>query len=180
MEPFAWPLCVCTVFLILGLVFLFRHHDDVSRLLGRTRHIGKGGLTTSDTAALATQTETKDIAKPSAAEELLRQFDNQLLVEAEGLITSFLNEKQIFDPKERERVLTRYLASSNIISRFDGVYSSIFGSQLQALQMLNQRAPSGVPTTELEGWYQVGVATATHMYGPNGENYPSRYSGRSF
>jgi hypothetical protein len=49
MAPFAWPLCVCVLFLILGLVFLFRHQDDISHLLSRTKHIGKSGLTTSDT-----------------------------------------------------------------------------------------------------------------------------------
>jgi hypothetical protein len=150
---------------------MFRHREDISRLLGRTKHIGKSGLTTSDTAALATQTEAKDVAKPSAAEELLRSFDNQLLVEQEVLITAFLNEKGIVDPHERDRVLTRYLASSNILRRFDAIYSGIFGSQLQALHMLNQRAPEGVPTSDLEGWYQVGVATSPHMYGASGENF---------
>jgi hypothetical protein len=171
MAPFAWPLCVCVLFLILGLVFLFRHQDDISHLLSRTKHIGKSGLTTSDTAALATQTDTKDVTKPSAAEELLRGFDNQLLVEQEAIITDFLNEKQITEPRERERVLTRYLASSYIVNRFEALNTSIFGSQLQALQMLNQKIGTVVPTAELEGWYQVGVATSPHMYGPSGENY---------
>jgi hypothetical protein len=171
MEPFAWPICVCAVSLILGLFFLLRHREDISHLLSRTKHIGKSGLTTSDTSALATQTEAKDVTKPSAAEELLRGFDNQLLVEQEGLITDFLNEKQITDPKERDRVLTRYLASSYIVNRFEALNTNIFGSQLQALQMLNQKVGTAVPTVELEGWYQVGVATAPQMYGPNGENY---------
>jgi hypothetical protein len=171
MSSFAWPLCVCAMILILGLVLIFRHHDDLSRLIGRTKHIGKGGITTSDTAALATQTETKDVTKPSAADELLRSFDNQLLVEQEGIITNFLDEKKVLDPRERERVLTRYLASSYIVNRFEAVYSGIFGSQLQALQMLNQNPGVGLSTTTLEGWYQVGVAGYPHMYGANGENY---------
>lgn len=121
--------------------------------------------------ALATQTDTKDVAKPSAADELLRSFDNQLLVEWEGIITSFLNEKQILDHGERERVLKRYLASSYIVNNFEAIYAGIFGSQLQALQMLNQNPGNGLPTTTLEGWYQVGVAGFPHVYGTNGENY---------
>jgi hypothetical protein len=171
MPSFAWPLCVCGTILILGLVLMFRHRDDLSRLIGRTKHIGKGGITTSDATSLATQNDTKDVGKPSAADELLQAFDNQLLVEQEGIISNFLDEKQVLDPRERGRVLTRYLASAYIVGRFEAIYSSIFGSQIQALQMLNQSPGVGLPTTTLEGWYQVGVAGFPNMYGPNGENY---------
>ena len=135
MSAFAWPICVCLTVLILGLVILLRHHEAISRFIDRTKHIGNAGLTTSDTTALANQAEMKDlIAKPSAPDELLKSFDNQLLVEQEHLITVFLDEKSIQNPTERERVLTRYLASSYIVNRFEGIYSSIFGSQLRACQ----------------------------------------------
>jgi hypothetical protein len=81
MSAFAWPICVCFTVLILGLVILFRYRDAISRFIDRTKHIGKAGVTTSDSTALATQTEVKDtFEKPSAADELLKSFDNQLLV----------------------------------------------------------------------------------------------------
>lgn len=171
MPAFAWPFSVCALILVLGLVILFQHRDAIGRFIDRTKHIGKAGVTTSDTTAIATQTETKDIAKPSAADDLLRSFDNQLLVEQESLIVNFLNERNILDSKDRERVLTRYLASSYLVNRFEAVYAGIFGSQLQALQMLNQSAAAGLSTAALEGWYNIGVAGHPHLYGNNGENY---------
>jgi hypothetical protein len=120
---------------------------------------------------MATQTDTRDVAKPSAADELLKSFDNQLLVEQEKLISDFLSEQRVVDSRERERVLTRYLASSYLVSRFEAVYMGIFGSQLQAIQMLNQKPGVGMPTEAVEGWYKVGVAGYPELYGKNGEHY---------
>ncbi len=170
MSAFAWPVCVCLTILILGLVILTRHHEAIGRFIDRTKHIGKAGVTTSDSTALATQTEVKDLAaKPSAADELLKTFDNQLLVEQEKLITDFLKEKNIQSSAERERVLTRYLASSYLINRFEGIYSGIYGSQLRALEMLNQSAPNGLPFAAVKAWYEVGKGTYPSLYGENGE-----------
>ena len=169
MSAFAWPISVCSTILILGLVILFRYHDAISRFIDRTKHIGKAGVTTSDSTALATQTGAKDTAvKPSAADELLHEFDNRLLVEQEKIITDFLNEKNIQNSTERERVLTRYLASSYILARFEGVYSTIFGSQLRALEMLNASAPNGLPLAAVEAWYEVGKAGYPRIYVENG------------
>ncbi len=170
MSAFAWPICVCLTVLILGLVILFRHHEAIGRFIDRTKHIGKAGVTTTDSTALATQTDVKEaVAKPSAADELLKSFDNKLLVEQETLITDFLNEKNVHSAVERERVLTRYLASSYIINRFEGIYSSIFGSQLRALEMLNASVPNGLPLVAVEAWYEVGKAGYPSLYGENGE-----------
>jgi hypothetical protein len=170
MSSFAWPLCICLTVLILGLVILFRHHAAISRFIDRTKHIGKAGVTTSDATALATQTEVKDtFEKPSAADELLKSFDNQLLVEQENLIKNFLKDKNIQSSAERERVLTRYLASSYLVNRFEGIYSGIFGSQLRALETLNESAPNGLPFAAVEAWYEFGKAGNPNLYGANGE-----------
>jgi hypothetical protein len=170
MSVFAWPLCVCLTLLILGLFIIFRHRDEISRFIDRTKHIGKAGVTTSDTTALATQSEVKEpIAKPSAADELLKTFDNQLLVEQEKLITDFLDDKNVHDHGERDRVLIRYLASSYIVNRFESVYHGIFGSQMRALEMLNESAPHGLPVATIVAWYELGKAGYPSLYGENGE-----------
>lgn len=167
MEYFAWPLCVCGTLLILGLVVIFWYREEIGRLIDRTKSIGRGGLATTDAATMATiQQEAKEaVDKPSAADELLKSFDNQLLVEQENLIANFLNEKNIKSAAERERVLTRYLASSYIISRFEGIYQTIWGSQLRALEMLNASVPDGLPLVAVEPWYEVGKANYPAMYG---------------
>ena len=94
--------------MIFGLVLILRHSKEIGRLIDRIKSIGKGGLATTDSTALATtQEEVREApAKPSAADELLKSFDNQLLVDQEKIITDFLNEQNVHSPSERERVLT--------------------------------------------------------------------------
>lgn len=170
MSAFAWPICVCLTILILGLVVLYRHHDAIGRFIDRTKHIGKAGVTTSDSTALAAQSEAKEAtAKPSEADELLKTFDNQLLVEQEEIITDFLERRNIHGNAERERVLTRYLASAYIVNRFEQIYYGIFGSQLRALEMLNASAPLGLPIATVVAWYELGKAGYPNLYGENGE-----------
>jgi hypothetical protein len=169
MSAFAWPVCLCLVVLILGLVVLFQHRVPIAKLIDRTRHIGKSGVTTSDETAIATQTDPKNLTNPSPAAEILKAFDNQLLVEQEGLITGWLDKSNVSNPAERERILTRYLASTTLSSRFEGIYYGIFGSQLKALEMLNQSVPDGLPIIAMEAWYEFGKTANASLYGPNGE-----------
>ena len=170
-EAFAWPLCTSGAVLLLGLAIVVRHRDAIDRFIDRTKHVGRSGVTASDGSALATQEDVKDTAKPSAGDELLKSFDNQLLLEQENLIAGFLTERNIADPRERERVLTRYLASAQLANRFEAIYGGIFGTQLQALHILNQAVPNGMLPAALEGWYKIGVAANPHIYGTNGERY---------
>lgn len=170
MPAFAWPICICVTVLVLGLFLLYRHHDAIDRFIDRTRHVGRAGVTTSDTTALAAQSEAKEpVAKPSAANELLKSFDNQLLVEQEKLIADFLEQRNIRGDDERVRVLTRYLASSYIVTRFEDIYHGIFGSQLRALEMLNASAPHGLPIATVVAWYELGKAGYPSLYGENDE-----------
>jgi hypothetical protein len=167
-EYLAWPLCISVMLLILGLVFIFRYSKEIGRLIDRIKSIGKSGMATVDTSELATKQGEEVVqaaaAEPSAVSKVLQIFDNQLLVEQENLITSWLNGQNINDPTERERVLTRYLASVNLTSRFEAVYNSIFGTQLRALETLNITAPGGVPLAAVEVWYETGRANYPVMY----------------
>ena len=90
-------------------------------------------------------------------------------MEQEKLITNFLTEKNIQNSAERERVLTRYLASSYLVNRFEGIYSGIFGSQLRALEVLNESAPNGLPFAAVVAWYEFGKAGNPGLYGADGE-----------
>jgi hypothetical protein len=83
----AWPICVCGAVLIALLIF----KKEISRLIDRIRKISKQGV---DADSLVAPQEVATVAKPSSADELLRSFDNQLLLEQENLITQFLDERK--------------------------------------------------------------------------------------
>ncbi|MGA2476481.1 MAG: hypothetical protein ABSF73_07650 [Terriglobia bacterium] len=79
MTAFAWPACVCLALLIFGVFFVRRFQKEIGHFIERTKRITKEGVEAGSTS-IATQ-EVEDIAKPSPADDLLRSFDNQLLVE---------------------------------------------------------------------------------------------------
>jgi hypothetical protein len=167
MEHFAWPICVCAVLLILGFTFLILHNKEIGRLIDRTRSIGKEGVQADAASALATtrQEEAKETTpNTSAVDELLKTFDNQLLVEQEAYITKLLNDGGVKKPEDREQVLTRYLAWCYIVIRFESLFQSIFCSQLNALALLNSTAPDGLPFAALEPWYEVGKTAYPAIY----------------
>jgi hypothetical protein len=134
----SWPL----VGLILGLVAIFVFRKPLTRLLDRTRRIGKTGLETDG--------QPKDLQQPvgaSASEELRRLFDNALLVQREERIRAELQRLTFNDTTEREGFLIRILAAASIVQSFEQIYATIWGSQLSALQFLNSAGAAGVPVT---------------------------------
>lgn len=150
-----WP----AVGLILGLVALFVFRTPLTRLLDRTRRIGRQGLDASDEPA-----DSKLQIKPSAHDELRLFFDNALLVQREGQIQTELQRLNFKDATEREKFLIRLLASASIVQQFERIYSIIWGSQLGALQFLNSAGVTGVEPVALTAWYEQAAAQYADAY----------------
>lgn len=162
MAALAWPLCISTALLVFAVIFVYMFRKEISRFIDRTQKITKEGVE-AGTSDIATQ-QIKAVAKPSPADQLLQHFDNQLLVEQEDIIRKYLEEMQIHNPAEEERVLIRYLASSYIVQKFENVYYNIWGSQLRALHLLNESAPQGIVLQALEPWYELGKTVEPNWY----------------
>lgn len=65
-------------------------------------------------------------------------------------------------PAERENVLVRHLAAAWMILAFEATYNTIWGSQLLALQALNESR--GLSRDAIIVWYQYGVATSPERF----------------
>ena len=74
MQLLAWPVVV----LILGIIVILVFKKPLERLIDRTQKVGKGGLEAGSAIQIA-----PDQQRPSRGDELLRQFDNALLVKRE-------------------------------------------------------------------------------------------------
>jgi hypothetical protein len=110
---------------------------------------------------------TQEVKGPEQTEELLKDFDNQLLLVQENIIRdSYL--KNVNDPATRERVLVRHFASACIVFAFESTYNSIWGSQLQALRALNESGANGLPEADVKVWYDVAMQLFAARYA----NYP--------
>ena len=153
----AWP----AVVLIVALVALFLFRAPFAALITRTKKVGKSGLETFDGQPPQPTEEKKGV------DEFFRGFDSPLLVEAEQLIITDLKERKIETPGDRERMLIRALASTNIVLHFERVYGLLWASQLACLRYLNPRQ-EGTEVTELIPLYELGKAEYPSWY----ENYP--------
>src|SRR5713101_1066156 len=100
MEFLAWPAAA----LVLGLVALFSLRKPLIRLIDRTKKIGKLGLE-------ATEQPPGEAITASPGHELMKAFDNALVVEQEGRILADLDRLKVPTGADRERVLVRYLAA---------------------------------------------------------------------
>lgn len=108
MEFLAWP----GVALILGIVAIFVFRQPLTRFLDRAERIGRRGIQ----AAAGAQTGGVEV-RPSPADELLKAFDNALLLEREKFIRAELDRLHISPGADRERVLVRLLAGPSLGSR---------------------------------------------------------------
>ena len=149
MEFLAWP----AVAVVLGLVGIFAFKRPLERLIDRTQKVGKGGLEAG--GAIQAAAEQQPLSK---AEDLLKDFDNTLLVKREAEIRTWLEEAKLPLGGERERLLVRYLAGLSLITTFDKIYSLIWGSQIAVLQFLNSAGPSGVDPEFLRPWFDQAAA----------------------
>ena len=151
-----WPV----VGLVLGLVAIFIFRQPVTRLLDRTRRIGKTGLEAGD--------QPKELSQPvgaSAAEDLRRLFDNALLIQREEMIRRELAQLTFRDTTEREAFLVRVLAAASIVQSFEQIYRSIWGSQIGALQFLNSANLGGVDPNQVRPWYDQAAGRDPELYG---------------
>lgn len=152
-KAIAWPTVV--------LIVLFVFRDSLKKLLERATEVGPGGIK----AAPPKQEIGKDLplVTPASADDLLKEFDNKLLVESEKIITDFLSSSHL-EGAEREKVLVRNLAGLAITQRFERIWFWIWGSQLKALNALNSIKPNGLPIEGLREFYESGKSTTPEFY----------------
>jgi len=156
-SALVWPIVV----LIIAIVVIILFRIEISRLIARTKSVGKGGLETFENQPTQPRDEKKGI------EKFLQTYDNRLLLEAEELVLRDLSEKEIDLPADREKALIRSLASTSITLHFERIYSLIWASQLAFLRFLNSR-DQGADVTDIEPFYESGKRDKPVWF----ENYP--------
>ena len=149
LEVFVWPGTVIVIAVIAMLLF----RKSFERFLDRVKKIGKTGIY----AAVGAQETAKSEVGPSAADELARLFDNQLLVQREDLIRTELVRIVGADQTQKEKFLLRIIAAQTLVQQFETTYRIIWGSQLNALEITNT-TPDGVPLGFIETLYNQATA----------------------
>lgn len=155
MEVFAWPLVV----FLLGVIGMFFFKRPIQRLIDRAEKVGKGGIQARALPEQATE------PKSSGVEDFLKKvYDNQLLREAEEGIRTHLESLKPVNVEERERFLLRNFAATVILRAFDRIYYDIYGSQLAALQFLNDFRGAQVTLENLRPFFEEACKKHPELY----------------
>ncbi len=174
MDAFAWPLAALAALVF----FVLLYRRQIGAFLERAESIGKGGIKAypkeiaqSQTGAPAPATEalapnpagsTGSAVQKLKTEDLLRELDTPLILERDKFIREDL--ERLENPADREKVLIRHLAGSNVVREFERVYGLIFGSQIGALEDLNSAGHEGLPVERIQAFYNDAVARYPAMY----------------
>lgn len=154
LVPFAWPIAVFAI--VFGVFFLWLFRDPISRLLDRTKSLSKEGIHTYDA-----QQSGK---RPDALTVFLEGFHSPLLLEAETKIEENLKAQGFADSTHVRKVLVKMLAGALIFGEFQAIQSSIFASQLNALNSLNEN-PELIPKAKLKArFFDIAVTLYPEMY----------------
>ena len=155
MEAFAWPITVIVIVVVAMLIFRM----PLGRFLDRAKRIGTTGIDTN----ASDQDTAKSEVGPSAADEFARLFDNQLLVKREDWIRTELVRIVGADHTQEEKILLRIIAAQSIVQQFEATYRTIWGSQLNALEIANATS-DGVQLQVFETLYNQAAARHKSLY----------------
>ena len=133
-------------------MLIFR--KPLERFLDRAKKIATTGI---ETTAGEQGTATPEVG-PSAADEFARLFDNQLLIEREDWLRTELVRIVGVDQTQKEKILLRIIAAQAIVQQFETTYQTIWGSQLNALEITNA-TPDGVQLQVFENPLQPSSRT---------------------
>jgi len=153
----SWPVALFA----LGVVFFLVFKQPICRLIDRVRRVGVGN--TGIDAASGTQTGGV-ASQLSAADELLKTFDNALLLQREEEIRREFEKNNLAQGSDRDRVLIRFLAGLSITLYFERTYSIIWGSQIGVLEILNQFRESGVEIEIFRHSYEQAAVREPNLY----------------
>ena len=153
-----WPLATVMMFA----VFLVMFRDPIVRFIDRIRSVSKEGVHSYDDVQ-------RSAPGPSALAEFLGGFHSPLFHEVESGIDKLIQDQGLTDSADVRKALLTMLARAVIFGEFEGVHSSIFASQISALNFLNaQAAPVSKATLEVN-FYNKAVT-----------DFPSLYRNRTF
>ena len=146
----AWPIA------LYSLAFMFR--DDIRSLFIRVSQISVGQNTLNLRAEAQQEAESggkvfsakgglmDDPSQESDSEaydRLMTFHDSETLDSSERIIERDLAENNLSD-EQRQKVLIRHLAHTQMISEFQLISMSVFGSQIELLSQLNENFPNGM------------------------------------
>lgn len=161
MELFIWPITVLIMFSIIIVVFYKPLRSFLERINSLKLPYGIESSIKQDTNNLK--------KSDTVADEILKVFDNQLMILQEQRIRANISLDKIQAPDDKIKVLLKYLTGMTINALFEKAYYYIYGTQIQLLESINSK-PEGELKSNLKMYFDKSVDMQPI---PDGSNYDS-------
>jgi len=148
MELFIWPITVLLMFIIIIIIFYKPLRSFLERINSLKLPYGIESSIKQDTINLK--------KSDTIAEEILKVFDNQLMILQEQRIRANISLDKIQTPDDKIKVLLKYLTGMTINALFEKVYYYIYGTQIQLLESINSK-PEGELKSNLKMYFDKSV-----------------------
>ena len=146
LESLIWP----SVALLLGIVAIVVLRKPLGRLLDRITHIDKIGIKAASQEIAAA---TKDAEKPFAVRDVMELGYNEVIKDHERMIQEAIAKIRFSTPEEREALLLRALARSQVYAQFHRISMLMFGSQLGIVVQASSQ-PAGISEDLVKKTYE--------------------------
>lgn len=161
MELFIWPTTVLLMFIIFIVSFYKPLRSFLERINSLKLPYGIESSIKQDTINLK--------KSDTVADEILKVFDNQLMILQEQRIRTNISLDKIQTPDDKIKVLLKYLTGMTINALFEKVYYYIYGTQIQLLESINSK-PEGELKSNLKIYFDKSIEMQPM---PDDSNYDS-------
>jgi len=151
-EFLAWPIAISLALVIFVFGFMLIFKKPITRLIDRTRRIGKKGLEADEAPEIGQQISGE--VSPSPSPELQRVLESALLIEREESVREQLETLKIGHGPDYDPDLIRLISHFSFSLEFERTYSLIWGSQIDTLQLLNSREAAGAHIDTVHIYYE--------------------------
>jgi hypothetical protein len=128
----------------IAVLFMLIFRSNIAALIDRVKSFKVG----DKEVQVGAPAQSPPDVKPDATEELMKAIDNPVVLREEDAIRRDLETRHI-PTQDREKVLIRIVALTNLRMFFEGIYSLIWGSQIYVLEHLNG-LHNGAPKSEVK------------------------------
>jgi hypothetical protein len=144
-----WAITISSALVILVIFFLLYFNKEIRALINRIKMIGYGKTRIETVQPEQKPAETGE----DVTERLMRALDSPVLKETEDWVRSSLEKAGIDKNTDKEKILFRFLAATELENRFLRTDSLIWGSQIAILETMNSQRLTGLSREALREFY---------------------------
>lgn len=155
-----WAITISLALVAVVTFFFVYFNKEIRVFINRIKSV-EHGKTRIDSRQVEQQPAEKE---SDVTDRLMRALDSPALRETEAWVKGALEQAGVSKSPDKEKILFRFLAATELENRFLRIDHAIWGSQIYILENLNSFRNVGLPIEQLKTWYDQSAAKYPSLY----------------